>query len=176
MNRFLILLAAWTLTAIPASGQGSFGGRPGDAPNPDKLKSLRVAFITERLNLSPDEAEKFWPLYNEYQARRDEIDLRNHEADIATMSDSDVEAHVRAQFDKHEALVDLSRTYLDRFKTVLPRRKAAMVFAIEHQFVQTIVHRLHERRGVGSGEGRRPQPDRHPGSRPGEGGPGGGGR
>ena len=33
----------------------------------DKIKSLKIAFITERLNLSSDEAAVFWPVYNEHE-------------------------------------------------------------------------------------------------------------
>ncbi|MFL1011191.1 sensor of ECF-type sigma factor [Flavisericum labens] len=33
----------------------------------DKFKKLKIPFISERVNLTPDEAEKFWPIYNAYE-------------------------------------------------------------------------------------------------------------
>ncbi len=38
-------------------------------PDKDKIKSLKIAFITERLDLSTKEAQTFWPIYNEYEEK-----------------------------------------------------------------------------------------------------------
>ncbi|MDI1318034.1 sensor of ECF-type sigma factor [Flavobacterium sp.] len=39
----------------------------------EQIKSLKVAFITSELQFTPDEASKFWPLYNAYEAKQKEI-------------------------------------------------------------------------------------------------------
>lgn len=39
----------------------------------EQIKALKVAFITSELNLTPDEATKFWPLYNAYEDKQHEI-------------------------------------------------------------------------------------------------------
>jgi hypothetical protein len=36
------------------------------AQNGEKIQTLKIAFITQKLQLTPDEAEKFWPIYNQY--------------------------------------------------------------------------------------------------------------
>ena len=36
----------------------------------EKIKAARIAFITERLGLTPEEAEKFWPVYREFSNKR----------------------------------------------------------------------------------------------------------
>lgn len=51
----------------------------GDQVDREKLESARVAFITNRLGLSPDQAEKFWPIYNEHNNSRREFMGRLHE-------------------------------------------------------------------------------------------------
>jgi len=43
------------------------------APNQEKIEAQRVAFITQELDLTPDEAKVFWPVYNEYDAKRHEF-------------------------------------------------------------------------------------------------------
>lgn len=35
-------------------------------PRLSRLEAIKVAFLTRELNLSPDEAQKFWPVYNNY--------------------------------------------------------------------------------------------------------------
>jgi len=39
----------------------------------EQLKSLKVAFITNELQLTPDESSKFWPLYNSYEDQQKQI-------------------------------------------------------------------------------------------------------
>ena len=45
----------------------------GQNPNMDRINAYRIAFLTRRLNLTPQEAQKFWPVYNEYQDARFKI-------------------------------------------------------------------------------------------------------
>jgi hypothetical protein len=32
------------------------------------IESLKIGFITKRINLTPEEAQKFWPVYNKYSS------------------------------------------------------------------------------------------------------------
>lgn len=41
----------------------------------ERIKALKTAFITDRLDLSPGEAEKFWPVYNKYEAELNELEF-----------------------------------------------------------------------------------------------------
>ena len=57
----------------------------GVAQNGNRLEALKIAYITKRLDLSPEEAQKFWPIYNQYaeelkRARQDAI--RNNKSEI----------------------------------------------------------------------------------------------
>lgn len=48
-----------------------------DRSKREKIKTLKVAFITERLNLSTNEAQSFWPLYNDYEEKRESLSIAN---------------------------------------------------------------------------------------------------
>ena len=39
-------------------------------PNLEKLNNYKIGFFTKKLNFTPGEAEKFWPVYNEYQDKK----------------------------------------------------------------------------------------------------------
>ena len=54
MKRFL-LLVSFTVSFLI-----------GVAQNGNRLEALKIAYITKRLDLSPEEAQKFWPIYNQY--------------------------------------------------------------------------------------------------------------
>ena len=43
------------------------------AQNKNKLEAQRVAFITQRLNLTPEEAQQFWPIFNQYTEKLQQI-------------------------------------------------------------------------------------------------------
>ena len=45
--------------------------RPGEGYDREKLEAARVAFITTRLDLKPEQAQKFWPIYNVYNDSRE---------------------------------------------------------------------------------------------------------
>ena len=73
------------LTVVSVSGQG----RPGM----DKIKSLKVAFITERVGLTSKEATMFWPVYNEHEEalaqirRKERVEIRSKMADFENLSE-----------------------------------------------------------------------------------------
>ncbi len=62
----LILLVISSLNSALAQNQGERFKR---------IKALKTAFITDRLELSPSEAEKFWPVYNKYEAELNELEF-----------------------------------------------------------------------------------------------------
>ena len=60
--------------------QGRRGGA--NQENREKIKAQKVAFITSKLELNADEAQLFWPVYNEYQKKLEDISSgqkKNHE-------------------------------------------------------------------------------------------------
>jgi hypothetical protein len=81
MKKLFSVLVIFCWLALPAQSQ--------DGPKRPMLEAYKTAFITQRLNLSPEEAQKFWPIYNTYIAevrqanaeyRRDGDELKHEEA------------------------------------------------------------------------------------------------
>ncbi|MGE4587303.1 MAG: hypothetical protein AB7D05_08180 [Mangrovibacterium sp.] len=133
MKRFLIL-AGLFLLFIQAFAQK---GGPRDF---DKYKSMKVSFMTEKLELSPQEAQNFWPLYNEFDKKRFELhqERRNLEKRIKEnynsysekkfeqISDSII-AHYRKDY-------ELMQEYHVKFRKVLPAKKVVMINPVEDEF------------------------------------------
>ncbi len=125
------------------------------AQNPsrmDRLNAQRVAFITEKLQLTPKEAQAFWPVYNEYRRKRNEIEqqkiklLRDYSINQADLSDKEVEkmADQYVQLEKKET--DLLLVYHGKLKKVLPIKKVMMLYRVERQFTSYLLQQLRERR------------------------------
>ena len=60
----VLVLLCWLAHPAESQGGGSFKQRPGLAT----IESMKTAFIIQRLNMSPEESQKFWPIYNQYAA------------------------------------------------------------------------------------------------------------
>lgn len=113
----------------------------------EKVEARKIAFITNKLQLSPAEAQKFWPLYNEYQANRQET-IKDYKVNgnFNLMSDAEIASHVDRQFEKEEKLLDLKKGYIHKLKEVLPIRKVAMLPRIERRFKEWVLDQIKQRR------------------------------
>ncbi|WP_445454569.1 sensor of ECF-type sigma factor [Flavobacterium sp. 25HG05S-40] len=65
-NIFKLLIVLISVNAIAQDG-------PFIRKKKEQLKSLKVAFITSELSLTSEEAAKFWPLYNAYEQKQQDI-------------------------------------------------------------------------------------------------------
>lgn len=119
-----------------------------------RIEAMRTAYITENLELTVDEAQAFWPIFNEYEAKRKKIQKSvDRKKDIESMTDAEAEAFLTQSFVKDQQTLDLKRTYFDRFKAVIPIKKIAQLPRIEKSFRQELLKRMRGRR-EGQGQGR----------------------
>jgi len=126
----------------------------------ERINSERIAFFTEKIDLSQEEAEKFWPVYNDYSDRKEEInrEMQRQRFSISrngtSMSDAEMEEslkkYVNLQNDEHE----LFNEYHQKFVNILAPRKVMMLYVAEVQFKQYLLRKLKEREGINN-RGRR---------------------
>ncbi len=117
-----------------------------------RIKAMRATYITERLNLTVEEAQLFWPIFNEYEAKRRSIQQSfNHKQDIENMSEKEAEDFINQSFAKEQQILDLKRTYFEKFKVAIPINKIAKLPKIEKNFRQELLKRMRHRR---EGQGR----------------------
>ncbi|MBK9525934.1 MAG: hypothetical protein IPO39_14650 [Bacteroidetes bacterium] len=98
-------------------------------PVRERLESLKVGFLTERLNLSAEEAKVFWPVYNKYQDELEQLrksrreNLMNAKLNFDEMSDSEVEKTIDNELMYRQGELDVLKKYNPQFKKVLPVKK-----------------------------------------------------
>lgn len=117
----------------------------------DKIEALRVAFLTKYLDLSTEEAQKFWPVYNNMQKELDVIkekekDLRKG-ADVDKMSDDDLNKMINQHFENEQKMLDIKKKYLDEFKKVLPLKKVALLADAENEFKREMMKHARDKQG-----------------------------
>ena len=120
--------------------------------NLEKLNNYKIGFFTKRLNLTSEEAEKFWPVYNEYQVQRNQIQLekmklnRNFNQSEGTLSDSQLGEIGDKYVDCIVQESALAVTFHKKLKTVLPPDKVIMYYQAENQYKVQLLNELQNQR------------------------------
>ena len=120
-------------------------------PNQNRMKerveAQRIGFITQRVNLTPEESQQFWPIYNEYTDKMQQIrSATKMDKTFDDMSDADAEKVIMGQFDKESRALDLRKEYYQKFKKVISVKKIAKLYKAEQDFKGEMLKQLQEMR------------------------------
>ena len=112
----------------------------------DRVEAQRVAFMTQQMDLTPDESAAFWPLYKDYKEAMDVLREEIHfdRSRIRQMNDAEAEAWLDKIFENEEKQIDLKRQYIAKFKNVIPAKKILMIAPLERAFNREILKKLRE--------------------------------
>src|SRR5690606_24544201 len=121
----------------------------------ERIESEKIAFITKELNLTPSEAQKFFPVYNQYhreisklkQERRSmgrlgnksQLENKTIPGNNFNLSDRDVLA-----FDAKE--LEVKKTYRKSFAAIVGQARASRFFEVEEEFRNYLLRELQQRR------------------------------
>ncbi|HKK78108.1 MAG TPA: hypothetical protein VJ933_00710 [Phaeodactylibacter sp.] len=147
MTKPTLILALVICWASFAAAQNPLGENIDNPRVREKVQAARVAYITDRLSLTPQEAQQFWAINNEYEDKREAIRHRYRPSSkLELMSDAEVEQHLRDRFDMEAELLALKRQYFERFKSVVSVRKIAMFQKADREFRLELLKKVRERR------------------------------
>lgn len=138
-----------TLFALSTLAFSQSGGKKG-GPIRERIRSERVAFITERLALTSDEAQRFWPVYNQFTDQLEEVKKQQRENrkttndKLAVLNDKEVERLLQEELNSQQQMVDLQRRYQVELAKVIPVKKIAMLYKAEHDFKITLLRKMRE--------------------------------
>jgi hypothetical protein len=106
----------------------------------EKIKAEKISFFTEKLSLTSAEAQAFWPVYNEFEKKRFDIQRQIHEFEhmpdekFISLSDSDIDKMTNNYISSFEKEATLLKEYNKQFLKVLPKKKVLMIYRTENQF------------------------------------------
>jgi hypothetical protein len=121
MKRFL-LAAIIAISAFAAKAQ--------DAPPADenqrqeKIQALYVAYITQQLALTPDEAQKFWPVHTQFTN-----ELKGVKTDMP-------------ELEKQQAVLNIKKKYQENFNRVLGPKRCERFFKMDGEFKRKLLERI----------------------------------
>ncbi|KAA2244480.1 hypothetical protein F0L74_00415 [Chitinophaga agrisoli] len=122
--------------------------QPGDDPAlKDKIRAAQIAYLSKQLDLTPDEAQKFWPLYNNYTHEVEQlIAERRRNRQVDKKDDAAARQNLDKEMDLEQRMVNVRKRYKQEFLKALPPGKAGSVFKAEREFRMQLVRQLNERR------------------------------
>ncbi|AFM05879.1 hypothetical protein Fleli_3560 [Bernardetia litoralis DSM 6794] len=143
-NQFYILSLLFVFLSISVFAQK---GRGHDIEMSEQLKAMRVAMITQNLNLSSDEAAKFFPIYNEYSTKRENIkkQLKENRKEGKDLTSTKLEASFKQSFELREQELTLDKLYFEKFKTVISVEKIMELYRTERDFRRMLLKELSKR-------------------------------
>ncbi len=113
----------------------------------ERVEAQRIGFITQRVNLTPEESQQFWPIYNQYTDKMQQVrSSTKMEKTFDDMSDADVEKMIMTQMDKESHALDLRKEYYQKFKKIISVKKIAKLYKAEQDFKGEMLKQLQEMR------------------------------
>lgn len=113
----------------------------------DKIDALRVSFINQKVNFTPQEEQLFWPLYNEYSdkleiARKTFRQQYVKKIDFNNISDKESESYINAEIALKQKEYELFKEYFEKFKKILPIKKVALLRRAEEEFKKELIKNI----------------------------------
>ncbi len=107
-----------------------------------RIDALKIEFLTKKLDLSPEEAQKFWPVYHNYQREMVAIFKERRQARHMQKEANTPPDELRFE----TRILETKKRYRKEFLDVLPAQKADLIFPAEREFREWLINQLRERR------------------------------
>ena len=114
----------------------------------EQLRAQKIAFFTEKIGLTPDEAQEFWPIYNSYWNKKNSIiaDRKKTMTDFMAKSDQLSEKEMVNYANKYinyeMQLAELLDEYHLKFKKILPIEKVIKIYLADYEFKTYLLKRI----------------------------------
>ena len=133
MKKYLLIVTLLLGSFSMAFAQENQAGD--DLTKQEKIKSLYVAYVTQQLQLTPEEAQKFWPVHTQF-----ETDLKSIKQD-------------QQELIKEEARLNIKKKYQQNFTQILGSNRCDRFFRMNDEFKRKLRERLQKQ---GNNPQRRP--------------------
>ncbi|MEJ5962711.1 hypothetical protein [Pedobacter immunditicola] len=143
----LILFVLFICVGHYASAQ-----KPNDRRN--EIESYKIAYLTQKMELSPEEAKVFWPIYKNWQ--QEQINLRKERSqkvisyrkieEIENLSDNEVQSLIANELTIKQKALDIEKKYYNQLKSKLPIKTVGKYYRAQETFKKELLHRYKDGR------------------------------
>ncbi len=153
MKKIQLLLPTLLLVSSIALAQPGQVDKMNKGERKEKVEAMKIAYLTNKLELTPTEAQQFWPVFNEFEAKIQAIrqsrrkDSREGQDNLDQLSDKEVETLIDSEVAFRQKELDVMKEYHSKFKAVLPIRKVAKLYRAQEDFKRELLKKIQERKG-----------------------------
>ena len=143
LRMYLLLLCL--LAAGNVWGQRDGGGR--EAIDPERLQTARIAYITTRISLKPEQAEKFWPVFNSFTESRDASmrTMGDLSRGVENMTEEEAKSRIQQKLQIQQKLVQDEKIFVAEAAKVLTYKQLLLLQNIAKDFNRHLFERGRER-------------------------------
>ncbi|TKC61356.1 hypothetical protein FBD94_12525 [Pedobacter hiemivivus] len=135
-----LLIAFLFILPIMVSAQGY-----GDRKN--EIESYKIAYLTQKLDLSAEEAKVFWPIYTDWQREQDELRKERSQkmisfrkiTEIEELSDNQVQTLITNDFNMRQRELNLDRRYYSKLRENLPIKIVGKFYRAQEAFKRELL-------------------------------------
>ena len=120
---FTLLLGSFSVALAQDNPTGD------DITRQERVKALYVAYVTQQLALTPEEAQKFWPVHTQF-----ETELKGVKKDLS-------------ELDRQQARLDIKKRYQGNFNKIIGTNRCERFFRMDGEFKRKLVERVQKQQG-----------------------------
>lgn len=110
----------------------------------EQIETIKVAFITNKLDLTSEEAQKFWPVYNNYQ--KEMMYLMKKRREDRQKTNIDPNDQINADLTYESRMLELKKKYKKFYLKAIPPQKVLLLYQTEREFREHLIKQLKDRR------------------------------
>ncbi len=122
-------------------------------PKSEEIESMKIAFFTSKLDLSPEEAKVFWPIYNDMQSEQSNLRKERVQKmisfkkvdEIDNLSDAQVQNLITGEFDFKQKELNLEKKYYNKFRSVLSIKTVGKYYRAQEGFKRELLNKYRSR-------------------------------
>ena len=127
MKKYILILTLLLGSFSVVFAQGNPTGD--DITRQERVKALYVAYVTQQLALTPEEAQKFWPVHTQF-----ETELKGVKKDLS-------------ELDRQQARLDIKKRYQGNFNKIIGTNRCERFFRMDGEFKRKLVERVQKQQG-----------------------------
>ena len=148
MKKIIIFISICLLCALSTIAQTREESR-------DKIKALKIAYITEQLSLTTQEAQKFWPIYNLYDKEQYELRINYKSAlrqsiksleEIDILNEADAKKLIALKLLTDKQLYESQKAFIHKMDGVLSAMKIIKLQISEMEFARKLMRKYRKKR------------------------------
>jgi Glu-tRNA(Gln) amidotransferase subunit E-like FAD-binding protein len=121
----------------------------------EKLKAYKTAFITQHLDLTPKEAEKFWPIYNIFEKEIFQLKVLNQrdgrqrikeKGGLDSLKNEEAEKFLSELMQNEQDILEAKKELFHNLKNVIPAKKILKLNRVEYEFNRKLLNEFRNKK------------------------------